>query len=360
VSVPEAIGRYFNGVNTEDWDDFRGIWHDDAVVEVVGGIRVQGWDEIRPYYVGALAGFPVHHDDPYGIHFAGDTVTVEIAFTGETVDGVPTAFEAVDVFTLADGRITKLTTWYDLGRVLGFLRTPGTPERRLRTLVRHAAASSPYYRRRFEELGLEPEAVAADLSLLPETRLDGIAPAELVAVADREISQVVASAGGAVPLGRADVAERGRLWAAALALAGTNPGDTVFTAEPAPGLAEGVAAARARLAFATGPDTAGATVVVLTAGARPVPLPEGARGVTVVMLPETGIVASSCTAGTLHAHTGSHVVEIAGGELVVTPLGARAVPLLRLVTGTRAAWLGAPCACGSDLPGLTVPEAPPE
>ena len=359
MSVPEAIGRYFNGVNTEDWDDFRGIWHDDAVVEVVGGIRVQGWDEIRPYYVGALAGFPVHHDDPYGIHVAGDTVTVEIAFTGETVDGVPTSFEAVDVFTLADGRIAKLTTWYDLGHVLGFLRTPGAPERRLRTLVRHAASSSPYYRRRFEDLGLEPDAVAADLSLLPETRLDEIAPAELVAVADREISQVVANGTAAVPLGRADVAERGRLWEAALALAGAGPGDTVFAAEPAPGLVEGVARLRARLAFATDPATAGATVVVRPAGVPAGAVPEGARSVAVVALPETGIIASSCSAGTLHAHTGSHVVEIARGELVVTPLGARALPLLRLATGIQAAWLGQPCACGSDLPGLAVQEAPP-
>ena len=36
MAVPEAIRRYFDGVNTENWDDFRGIWHDDAVVEVVG------------------------------------------------------------------------------------------------------------------------------------------------------------------------------------------------------------------------------------------------------------------------------------------------------------------------------------
>jgi len=357
VSVPEAIGRYFHGVNNEDWDDFRGIWHDDAVVEVVGGIRVQGWDEIRPYYVGALAGFPVHHDDPYRIHVAGDTVTVEIAFTGETAEGVPAAFEAVDVFTLEDGRVRRLTTWYDLGRVLGFLRTPGTPERRLRTLVRHAAASSPHYRRRFEDLGLEPDAVAADPSLLPVTRLDGIARAELVALSDREIAQIVAGGSGAVPLGRADVAERGRLWEAALALAGAGPGDTVFVSEPAPGLAEGVARLRARLAFATDPATVGVTVVVRPAGGPAGPLPEGARSIDVIALPETGIVASSCPAGALHAHTGSHIVEIVGGELVVTPLGARALPLLRFATGIEAAWLGQPCPCGSDLPGLALPGA---
>ena len=70
--------------------------------------------------------FPVHYDDPHTVHIAGDTITVEITFTGETVDGVPSTFEAVDVFTLEDGLIRRLTTWYDLDTILGFVRTPGT------------------------------------------------------------------------------------------------------------------------------------------------------------------------------------------------------------------------------------------
>ena len=52
--VPEAITRYFSGVNNEDWDDFRGIWHDDADVDVVGGMRFRGVDEIMAYYPRAL------------------------------------------------------------------------------------------------------------------------------------------------------------------------------------------------------------------------------------------------------------------------------------------------------------------
>jgi hypothetical protein len=354
-----VIGRYFNGVNTEDWEDFRGIWHDDAVVEVVGGIRVQGWDAILPYYVGALQNFPVHHDDPYRVHVAGDTITVEIAFTGETVDGVPTTFEAVDVFTLEDGLVRRLTTWYDLDRVLSFSRTPGTPTRRLRTLVRHAAAESPFYRRRFEELGLEADAVAADLSLLPETRLEGIAADELLAVPVRAITHVCARGAEAVPLGRADLAERGRIWAEALALADVGRDDTVFALEPSPGLDEGVARVKARLAFATDPAVAGATVLIHQAGAHPAGLRGNARALTVLDHPATGVIASSCSSGTLHAHTGAHVVEISGGELVLTPLGARARPLLRWASGIEASWLDEPCPCGSELPGLQPAGAPP-
>jgi hypothetical protein len=349
-----VIDRYFHGVNTEDWEDFRGIWHVDAVVEVVGGIRVQGWDAILPYYVGALKNFPVHYDDPYKVHVAGDTITVEIAFTGETVDGVPTTFEAVDVFTLEDGLVRRLTTWYDLDRVLSFTRTPGTPERRLRTLVRHAAAASPFYRSRFEELGLDADAVAADLTLLPLTDLDGVAADELVAVPPRVITHVCARNAEAVPLSRPDLAERGRIWSEVLALAGVVRGDTVIGVDPSPGLAEGVAQAKAQLAFATDPALAGATVQIHLAGAPEVDPPRNARVLTVLEPPATGVVASSCGAGTMHAHTGAHVVEIVDGKLVITPLGARARPLLRWASGIEARWLDEPCSCGSELPGLDL------
>jgi hypothetical protein len=354
VSRPEVIGRYFHGVNDEDWVDFRGIWHDDAVVDVVGGIHVQGWDEILPYYVGALSGFPVHHDDPYRIHVAGDTVTVEIAFTGETVDGVPAAFEAVDVFTLDDGLVRRLTTWYDLDRVLGFLRTPGTPERRLLTLVRHAASASPFYRRSLEELGVEPDLVAADLALLPKTYLDEIAAGELVAVSPREIRQVIAGDPEVVPLTRADLEERGRIWGDALVLAGVGREDTVLALDPSPGLVDGVARVRARFAYATGPEAAGITVVIGSAGRLAASPHDNARALTVLEPAQTGVVASSCSVGTMHAHTRSHVVEMVDGELVVTPLGARAMPLLRWATRIEAAWLGEPCSCGSELPGILV------
>jgi phenylacetate-coenzyme A ligase PaaK-like adenylate-forming protein len=55
----------------------------------------------------------------------------------------------------------------------------------------------------------------------------------------------------------------------------------------------------------------------------------------------------------MHLHAGPHAVETATGELVVTPLGARAVPLLRLATGidVRAA---SPCPCGSELPAVEL------
>ena len=134
----------------------------------------------------------MHHDDPYGIHVSGDVVTVEIAFEGETEAGVPAAWEAVDVFHLVDGRVKRLTTWYDLDEVVGLLRDPGVPEKRLALLLDRARAR------------LAPD----DASVTRE------APRP-------ERARVVLRGGGEVSA--ADWAERVELWRRAIRAAGDFP-----------------------------------------------------------------------------------------------------------------------------------------
>jgi ketosteroid isomerase-like protein len=394
AEVPAAIRRYFDGLNNEDWEDFAGIWTEDAELLGVGARPRKGREDVITYYSTVLEPYPVHRDDPYAIHVCGDVVTVEIAFAGETREGVPVEFEAVDVFTLRDGRIRRLTTWYDVDRVRKLITRPGPPERRLRTLVAAAAADSPFYRRRFRELGLEPEQVAADLSLLPPTREADLAGAELRAVPPERVGQVVAFDRVVLPLTAADVDEADRVLADALALAGVTRADLVMPLVPHRGLGAAAARLGVRVLVPGTPDTVGAAAaggatVLFAPASADVPAfrarssERGADlgGVRLVVgtaadaagwpharlygTPPTGVVAGACTerAG-LHVFD-AHVVEIVGadgsparpgapGELLVTPLGRRAAPLLRLATGARASLVDGPCACGSPLPRIEL------
>ena len=55
-------------------------------------------------------------------------MTVEIHFTGRLENGAPIEFDAVDVFDLDDeGRIVKLTSWYDSHAVRKTLRAALEP-----------------------------------------------------------------------------------------------------------------------------------------------------------------------------------------------------------------------------------------
>lgn len=123
-SVPEAISTYFSAINSEDWDLLATVWRDDAELVAVGARARQGRDAIVKYYPKTLAPWKEHLDEPRRFIVAGDTVTVEIHFTGRSADGIDVEFDAVDVFDLVDGRIQRVTNWYDVAAVRSLLPPP--------------------------------------------------------------------------------------------------------------------------------------------------------------------------------------------------------------------------------------------
>jgi ketosteroid isomerase-like protein len=116
--VSGVIAGYFAAINGERWDALRRLWTEDAEVRAVGARPRHGPDDIVDYFAGGLFGaWKVHVDTPTRALPSGDAVTVEVRFDGETHDGRRLSFDAVDVFDLCDGRIARLTNWYDLVRV---------------------------------------------------------------------------------------------------------------------------------------------------------------------------------------------------------------------------------------------------
>jgi hypothetical protein len=117
AAAPEVIGRYFECVNTEDWEEIGSLFTVDAVLLPAGTRPRTGRAEIGAFYPKVLAHLPVHRDEPTRVSVAGSVITVEIHFTGETALGHAVVFDAVDVFDLEDGRIKRLSNWYDTALV---------------------------------------------------------------------------------------------------------------------------------------------------------------------------------------------------------------------------------------------------
>jgi ketosteroid isomerase-like protein len=118
-----TVQAYFQGINDERYDDVAALFAPDGVLIAPGIEPKVGPEAVATYFRAALRLYPEHYDDPTRIIEAGSTVTVEIRFTGRLSNGAPMEFDAIDVFDLDDeGRIVKLSSWYDSHAVRTTLR----------------------------------------------------------------------------------------------------------------------------------------------------------------------------------------------------------------------------------------------
>jgi ketosteroid isomerase-like protein len=112
--IDSTLGAYFDGMNSERYDDVAALFTDDAELQAPGSALRHGRSEVEDYYRAALRPYPEHRDEPTRVLVADRTATVEIHFTGALASGARLEFDAVDVFDFDDdGRISRLSSWYD-------------------------------------------------------------------------------------------------------------------------------------------------------------------------------------------------------------------------------------------------------
>jgi ketosteroid isomerase-like protein len=108
--------RYFDCLDSEDWDSMAELWTPDAQLRAVGARPRMDREAVLEYFRKLFDPWPAHRDHPDRLiaSEADQVVVAEVTFTGTTPDGRAVRFEAIDVFDFEDGRIRKLTNWYDI------------------------------------------------------------------------------------------------------------------------------------------------------------------------------------------------------------------------------------------------------
>jgi len=124
MSNDDTVRTYFHCLDHEDWPQMRTLWHDHGTLLAVGARPRQGIEEVMDLFPKLFVPWPTHRDEPTRIIHAGDVVTVEVTFTGTTPDGRDVRFDAVDIFDLRDGRIERMTNWYDTAYARKMLTAP--------------------------------------------------------------------------------------------------------------------------------------------------------------------------------------------------------------------------------------------
>jgi ketosteroid isomerase-like protein len=118
-----TVAAYFAGINAERYADVGALFADSGELVAPGVDARRGADDIANYFAAALKPYPEHLDDPVRVNYSGDSATVEIHFTGRTANGFELEFDAVDIFDFtADGKILRLSSWYDSHAVRQQLR----------------------------------------------------------------------------------------------------------------------------------------------------------------------------------------------------------------------------------------------
>ena len=112
--ITDVVNAYFTAANADDWDGLRRVMADDAEVFLMGARPRKGIDDVMSLYQRLFTPWAEHNDDPTRILVDGNAATVEVRFTGTTADGKTLGFDAVDVIDIEDGKIRRLTNWYDL------------------------------------------------------------------------------------------------------------------------------------------------------------------------------------------------------------------------------------------------------
>ena len=123
-SVHPVVHRYFELMNADRWDVFGEVWAEDAEHWAVGGGSRTGRDEIVAFYARLFRAWKVHDDRPTRFIPSGDTVAIEVTFSGTMHDGRSLEFPAIDVIDVRDGLIARLTNWYDISWVRRQLEAP--------------------------------------------------------------------------------------------------------------------------------------------------------------------------------------------------------------------------------------------
>jgi ketosteroid isomerase-like protein len=107
----------FDAFNHHDWEKMAGHYSDSALfLDPAFGKEyvTQSRQAVIQKYKGFQDAFPDIHDEIVGIYASGNRVTVEFISTGNSPDGVSFKLPIVTVLTIADDKIIRDATYYDV------------------------------------------------------------------------------------------------------------------------------------------------------------------------------------------------------------------------------------------------------
>ena len=122
--VPRSVlDAYFAAINEHRYDDVAALFSDTAEFVAPGPSVMRARTDLAVYLEHALQLYPQHAQTTTRLIEAGNTIAVELRFSGILASGTSVEFDAVNIFDLdPSGQIAKLSAWYDFHELRRVLR----------------------------------------------------------------------------------------------------------------------------------------------------------------------------------------------------------------------------------------------
>lgn len=119
-----VVRSYFDAIHGGELDKLAVLFAEDASLHFPLSDPIVGRAAIRKFYQGVFNFYSKRSDRLNRFFFSEDgSVAAEIHFDGRTSTGKDISFDAVDLFTLAKGKIQKLQIFYDSAKVMKMMGT---------------------------------------------------------------------------------------------------------------------------------------------------------------------------------------------------------------------------------------------
>ena len=116
MADPDAVLRYYECIDAEEYESVFGLFADDVTYERPGRSKLAGMDEFRTFYLERRSLDEGHHEI-HEVVVDDDTVAVRGSFTGRQGDE-EVAFDFADFHRFdSDGKITERWTYTDRDEV---------------------------------------------------------------------------------------------------------------------------------------------------------------------------------------------------------------------------------------------------
>lgn len=113
MTTREIVEKYFECVNSGDWETWLTLFDDNAVIDEAISGHLEGMQALRESAEGTTRGFSIFRNHPEEIVVEGNKAMVVCRVEGVTAGGAALESRGANYYRIEDGKIAYMASFHD-------------------------------------------------------------------------------------------------------------------------------------------------------------------------------------------------------------------------------------------------------